>query len=67
MMNEKLTERRVELATKKADRNKGRVRESGPGHPPNKFGLGKSRLLGRLVGREAVSKDDEIMGVLAHH
>ena len=39
---------------------------SGPDHPPKKFGLARSRLLGRLAGREAFNKDDDIMGDLAY-
>ena len=34
--------------------------------PSSKVGLAKSRLLGRLVGREAAYKDDEVMGYLAY-
>ena len=34
-------------------------------HPPKKVGLAKSRLLGRLAGREVADEDDDIMGDLA--
>ena len=57
----------MELATKKAASNRGRGRGSGPGHPPKNIGLDKSRLLGRLVGREAVREDGDIMGYLAYY
>ena len=62
MMHGKLTASRAELAAEKAASNRG----SGPGHPPKKVGLAKSRLLGGLAGREAVSEDDDIMGDLAY-
>ena len=55
----------MELATEKAESNRGRGRGSGPGHPPKNIGLDKSRLLVRLVGREAVREDGNIMGYLA--
>ena len=55
-MNGKLTASRAELAAEKAARNRGSCRGSGPDHPPKKFGLARSRLLGRLAGREATSR-----------
>ena len=56
---------------------KGRGREGGDHHgegkgerpwtpPPKKVGFAKSRLLGRLAGREAVGKDEDIMEDLAY-
>ena len=35
----------------------GMVRGSGPSHPPKKVGLAKSRLMGRLTGREAADEE----------
>ena len=32
------------------------------GHPPNKFGFAKSRILGRLEGIEATDGDNSIVG-----
>ena len=61
MMHKKLTTIRADLAAKKAASNKGRVRGSGPGQPPKKVGLSKSRLMGRMGRREAADNDDEIM------
>ena len=37
-----------------------------PNTPPKKVGLEKSRLLGRLEGREAVKKDNGTMGDLVY-
>ena len=53
---------RAELASKMAASNRGRSMGNGPGHPPNKVGLAKFRLPGRLAGRESVGEDDNIMG-----
>ena len=66
-MHGKLTESRAELTGEKAASNKGRGRGSGLGHPPKKVGLAKSRLLGRLAGREVVGEYKDIMGDLAYH
>ena len=52
------------LATNDYVSNRGGVRGSGSGHPPKKVGLAKSRLQGRLAGREADNEDDDIMGNL---
>ena len=65
MLHRKLTASGAELADEKAESNRGRGRGSGPGHPPNKVWLAKSRLLGRLEGREVADEDDDIMGDLA--
>ena len=50
MMPGKLTASGAELVAEKAASNRGRDRGSGPGHPPKKVGLAKSRLVGRLAG-----------------
>ena len=62
MMNGKLTARGAELAAKKAASNRGKGRGSVPSHPPNKVGFSKSRLMGRLSGREAAEEDKDTMG-----
>ena len=67
MIHGKLTASEEELAAKKAASNRGWGRESGPGHPPKKVGLAKSRLLGRLAVREAAREDYNIIGDLAYH
>ena len=67
MMHKKLAEIGTDLAAEKAESNRRRGRGSGPGKPPKKIGLAKSRLLGRLAGKEAENKDDEIMGNLTYH
>ena len=46
-----------DLAAKKEASNKGMVRGSGPSHTPKKVGLAKSRLMGRLTGREAADEE----------
>ena len=66
MMDGKLTASRAELVAEKAAIIKGRGRGSGPGHPPKKVGLAKSKLLGRLAEGETVGEDDDIMGDLAY-
>ena len=66
-MHRKLMSSRAELAEEKAVTNRVRGRGSGPGHPPKKVGLAKSRIMGRLAGRKAVDEDDDIMGDLAYH
>ena len=62
-MHGKLTASGAELVVKKAASNRGRVRGT---PPPQKIGLAKSRLLGRLTGREAVGEDDDIVRDLAY-
>ena len=57
----------VELVAKKAANNKGRGMGRGPGHLPEKVGLDKSKLLGRLMGREAADEEYGIMGDMAYH
>ena len=64
MMHGKLTASEAELAAEKAASNRGRGRGSVLSIPP-RVGLAKSRLLGRLAGREAADGDDDIMGDLA--
>ena len=61
MMYVKLTARGVEMAAEKAAKKRERGRGSGPSHPLNKVGLEKSRLVGRLEGREAANKDNDII------
>ena len=46
-----------DLAAEKEASNMGMVRGSGPSHPPKKVGLAKSRLMGRLTGREAANEE----------
>ena len=65
-MHGKLTAIGEELAADKATSNRGRGMWSGPGHPPKKVGLDKSKILGKLAGREEVGEDDNIMGDLAY-
>ena len=67
-MYRNLTASGAELASEKAANNRGRGRYmgSGPGHHSKKFELAKSRLLGRLAGREVVDEDKKIMGNLAY-
>ena len=55
-----------ELSSEKEASNRGRGMGGGPGHPLKKFGLAKSRGMGRLAGREAVDEDCDIMGGLAY-
>ena len=64
MMHGKLTASWTERASEKAVSNRDRGRGSGPDHPLNKVELAKSRLLGRLAGRESADEDDDIMGGL---
>ena len=54
------------LADDKAVRNRGRCRGSGPEHPPQEGWVGKSRLLGRLEGREAAKNYNGTMGDLVY-
>ena len=65
-MHSSLTAIRAELAADKAARNMGRGRGSVPVHHPQNDGLAKSRLMGRLVGREADYKDDGNMGDMTY-
>ena len=48
IMHGNMTASGEELATNMAASNRGRGRGSRPDHPPNNFGLTKSRLLGML-------------------
>ena len=66
MMHGKLTASWTERASEKAVSNRDRGRGSGPDHPLNKVELAKSRLLGRLAGREAADNGDNIMVDLAY-
>ena len=65
MMHGNLTAIRADLAAKKAASNRGSGSGSGTATPPKKVGLAKSRILGRLAGREAANEDNDIMGDLA--
>ena len=62
----KLTASGAGLAAKKAASNRGRGRGRCPIHIPKKIGLSKSKILVRLVGREAVNEDNNIMGDMAY-
>ena len=66
MMNGKLTESVADLAAEMVASNRGEGRDSGPGRPPKKVGLAKSRILGMLVGREAADNDNNNMGDLEY-
>ena len=66
MLVRKLTESGAELTSDKAESNKGRGRGSGPGHPPKKVGVTKSRLMGSLAGKEAAEKDDDTIRDLVY-
>ena len=65
-MHENLTASGKDLEAEKVTRNRVRGRGCSPGHTPKKVGLAKSRLLGRLVGREEENEADDIMGDLAY-
>ena len=65
-MHGKLIPSRAEMADKKAASNRRKGRGGIPDHPPNKVGLDKSMLLGRLAGIEAVSGDKYMMGYLEY-
>ena len=61
MMHGKLKVIRADTSAEKAASNRGRGRRSGPGHTPKMVGLYKSRLMGRLVGRQAADEDENVM------
>ena len=50
MMQGKLTESRTELMAKKAARSREGGRGGGPGRPPKRVGLSRSRIMGILTG-----------------
>ena len=66
MIHGNLTAGGADLAAENSASNMGRRRGGGPGHPPKRVWLAKSRLLGRLEGRESADKYDNIMGDLAY-
>ena len=66
-MHKKQTASGAKLVAETAARNRGGgVREGGPGHPPKKVGFSKSRLAGRLTGREEANEEEHIMGYMEH-
>ena len=66
VMQRKLTTSGAGLASEKAMSNMGRGRGNNPGQPPKKVGLAKPRLLGRMLGREAADKANNIVGYLEY-
>ena len=66
MLHGKLMASEADLASEKVASNRGRCRGVSPVHPPNKVGLAKLRLLGRMAGKEAANEGDDIMGDLAY-
>ena len=66
MVHGKLTASGAELSAEKAESNLGRGRGVGPVYSPKKVGLAKLRFLGRLTGREAADKYDNIKGNLEY-